>query len=106
MLYFKYPTKITLRYLFNILYLPLTIAMPLLGVLFNIRLFIYLAMLVLVLPLGYYLFGILKRRKYIKKHMDMVFILIIGYITLIAASVGILRGCFDYFVSYEEKLMK
>jgi cellulose synthase/poly-beta-1,6-N-acetylglucosamine synthase-like glycosyltransferase len=102
-LYFKYPTKITLRYLFNILYLPLIIAMPLLGVLFNIRLFIHLAMLVLVLPIVYYLFGILKRWRYIKKRMDMFFIFVVGYITLIAASVGILIGCFDYIVQKIKK---
>lgn len=104
--YFKHLAKITLRYLFNILYLPLIIAMLIFGVLFNIGLFIYLAMMVLVLPIGYYLIRIFKGRRYIKKPVDVVFIFIIGYIGFILASIGILRGCFDYFVSYEEKLMK
>lgn len=104
--YFKHPANITFRYLIIILYLPLIIAMSLFGVLFNIGLFIYLAMMVLVLPIGYYLSRILKARRYIKKPVDVIFILIIGYIGFILASIGILRGCFDYFVSYEEKLMK
>ena len=52
-----------------------------------------------------FLFGILKRRRYIKKPVDVIFILIIGYISFILASIGILRGCFDYFVNHKEKFM-
>lgn len=104
--YFEYPAKITLRYLFNIFYLPLIIAMLIFGVLFNIGLFIYPAMMVLVLPIGYYLIRIFKGRRYIKKPVDVIFIFIIGYIGFILASIGVLSGCFDYIVSYKEKFIE
>jgi glycosyltransferase involved in cell wall biosynthesis len=104
-IYFKHPAKITFRYLFNMLYFPLITAMSILGVLFNMRLFMYLVMMVLVLPMGYYLIRIPKGWQHIKKTLDVIFILIIGYISFIVSSLGILRGCFDYIVNYEEKLM-
>ena len=105
-IYFKHPAKIALRYLFSILYLPLITVTSILEILLNIRLFMYLAMMVLVLPIGYYLIKISKKRRYIKKTVDVIFILTVGYISFIVSSFGILRGCFDYIVSYKEKLMK
>jgi len=103
-IYFKHPLKITLRYLFNISFLPLIAVMSILGILFNIRLFMYLVMMALVLPIGYYLIRISKGRQYIKKTVDLIFILIIGYIGFIISSLGILRGCFN-IPGYREKLM-
>ena len=104
-IYFKHPSKITFRYLFNMLYFPLITAISIFGFLFNIELFMYLVMIVLVLPTGYYLIRISKGLRYIKKTVDIIFILIIGYISFIISSIGILSGCFDYIVNYEEKLM-
>lgn len=105
-IYFKHPAKVTLRYLFNISYLPLIAIMSILGVLFNIKLFMCLLMMVLVLPMGYILIRVLKGWRYIKKTVDIIFILIIGYIGFIISSIGILRGSLSYVLSYKEKLME
>ena len=104
-IYFKHPTKITFRSLFQMLYIPLMTVILILEVLFNIRLFMYLVMIVLVLPLGYYLIRMLKNWQYLKKTTDLIFILIIGYMGFIVQSIGIFMGFFDYVISYEEKLM-
>lgn len=104
-MYFKHPDKVTLRYLFSALYLPIIIIMLISLLLANIGLFIYLAMIVSVLPMGYYFIRTLKGRQYLKKNTDMVFILVIGYIRFVSACLGILRGCFD-IPKYREKLMK
>ncbi|MCK4528678.1 hypothetical protein KAW18_15015, partial [candidate division WOR-3 bacterium] len=102
---FKHPDKITSHYLFSMLYLPIIIIVtPILFFLFNIKLFIYLVMIVSILPIGYYLIRMLKGRRHIKKTTDMIFILIIGYIWFVSVCLGILRGCFD-ILKYKEKLM-
>ena len=103
-IYFKHPTKISFRYLFNMLYFPIITVMPLLGVLFNIKLLIYFMIIILVLPIGYYFIRTLKARRYLKKTIDIPFILVIGYVSFIISSIGILRGCLD-ILKYKEKLM-
>ena len=104
-IYFKHPDKVTLRYLFSALYLPIIIIILISLVISNIMLFMYLVMMILVLPLGYYFVKLFKKKQQIKKIVDMFFIPIIGYISFISACLGILRGGFD-MRGYKEKLTR
>ena len=104
--YFKHINKITFRYLFSVGYIPLIIFILIFWVSFDLSLLFYIAAAITVSPMLYIIIKIIIGRKYVQKIMDMPLILFLGYLSFIASSIGILRGCFDYIMNYKKFQIK
>jgi len=102
LVYFMYKDKLTFRYILNLGYVPLIIFTVTAYKLFNISLFATIFTSILVLPYFYFILRIIKGRRYVQNILDIPLILVLGSVSLIVSSIGMLSGCLNYILNYKK----
>jgi len=98
-MYWKHPSKVGTRYLFNAGFLPTLVILLTLGLILKIAPLLYLLAVIVVAPLVFYLVQLIRVRQYVQKPRDVALVLVVGYIAFITAAIGIIRGVWNYLFS-------
>ena len=91
-LYFRYPNKTPLSYIFCLLFIPIIVILYLFNLIFNSYLFLLLCISIITFPIFYLSWQTINISKYLLKSSDLIPLILLSYTCLIISSLGMALG--------------